>query len=263
MGTVIYHVATYRRGISKINIKQAFPNYTETEVNTLVKKSFQSIGTSFFDTASAWFEKRHVLKERCQIEGKEHLDDALSKNKPVILLTGHINPLEMGGRLISFYCDNINVVYKKARNPLFNAFMIKSRSTHANAIVDNKNVRGIIRGLKQGKTTWFAPDQDFKRQDIVFTPFLGGIASTLTATAKLAKITDATVVPFYPVRLENNKGFKLIVLPALEDFPTLDTHADSARVNQIIEHMVYQQPHQYLWSHKRFKTQPDGRKIYP
>ena len=79
----------------------------------------------------------------------------------------------------------------------------------------------------------------------------------------MARITKASVVPFYPVRLEKNKGFKLIVLPALEDFPTLDIEADSARVNKVIEDMVYQQPDQYLWSHKRFKTQPDGRSIYP
>ena len=263
VGVLIYHAAPYRRRIAKINIRQAFPNFTENEVDALVKKNFQNIGISFFETSMAWFEKNHVLKERCQIEGKENLDKALAKNKPVLLLTGHIAPLEMGGRLISFYCESTNVVYKKASNPLFNAFMIKSRKTHVNEIVDNKNVRGIIRGLKQGNATWFAPDQDFKHQDIVFTPFLGGIASTLTATAKLARITKASVVPFYPVRLEKNKGFKLIVLPALEDFPTLDIEADSARVNKVIEDMVYQQPDQYLWSHKRFKTQPDGRSIYP
>jgi len=120
-------------------------------------------------------------------------------------------------------------------------------------------VRAIIRGLKNGHATWFAPDQDFKHQDIVFTPFLGGIASTLTATAKLAKITNATVLPFYPVRLKNGKGFKLIILPALEDFPTDDIVADSARVNKVIEEMAYSHPEQYLWAHKRFKTQPEGK----
>ena len=66
------------------------------------------------------------------------------------------------------------------------------------------------------------PDQDFADQDIVFTPFLGGIATTLTATAKLAKMTGAAVVPFYPVRLEGGQGYKLIVLPALENFPSGD-----------------------------------------
>ena len=91
----------------------------------------------------------------------------------------------------------------------------------------------------------------------MFTPFLGGIASTLTATAKIARMTGAAVVPFYPARLPDGKGYKLIVFPELDDFPSDDIEVDSARVNKIIEKMVYDCPEQYLWSHKRFKTQAD------
>ncbi len=262
LGMLIYHVAPSRRRVSRINIEQAFPHFTEKEIDALNKKAFQSLGVSIFEMGIAWYEKSDVLKARCQIEGKENLDAALSKNKPIILLSGHFTTLEVGGRLISFYCHKTSGVYKKARNPLFNAIMVKNRSIILDDIVENKNVRGIIRGLKEGYATWFAPDQDFKRQDIVFTPFLGGIATTLTATAKLARITGASVVPFYPVRLEKGKGFKLVVLPALDNFPTDDIKADSARVNKTIEEMVYNLPEQYLWSHKRFKTQENGRSLY-
>ena len=61
------------------------------------------------------------------------------------------------------------------------------------------------------------------------------------------------------MRLEKGRGYKLIVLPALESFPSDDIEADSARVNKTIEDMIYQNPEQYLWSHKRFKKQPDGK----
>lgn len=259
LGLLIYRLTPSRRRAARINIKQAYPDFSKEEVDALNKKAFKSLGISIFEMGAAWFEKSEVLKQQCQIEGKEHLDQAIAKNKPIILLTGHFTSLEVGSRLIGFYCKKFSGVYKKARNPLFNAIMVRYRSTFGVAIVENKDVRNIIRGLKNGNATWFAPDQDFKRQDIVFTPFLGGIASTLTATAKLARITDATIVPFYPVRLENGKGFKLIVLPTLENFPTDDIEADSARVNKTIEEMVYKHPEQYLWSHKRFKTQPHGR----
>ena len=262
LGMLIYHVAPSRQRVARINIKQAFPHFTEQEVNTLNKNTFKSLGVSILEMGTAWYETSSALKQQCQIEGKEHLDNAIAKNKPIILLSGHFTTLEVGGRLISFYCNKTSGVYKKAHNPLFNAIMVNNRSIILDDITENKNVRGIIRGLKEGYATWFAPDQDFKHQDIVFTPFLGGTATTLTATAKLARITDATVVPFYPVRLENGKGFKLIVLPALDGFPTGDIKADSALINKTIEDMVYDLPEQYLWSHKRFKTQPDGHSLY-
>ena len=257
LGMLIYRVTPSRRRAARKNLVQAYPDYNKQEIDTLNKKAFKSLGISIFEMGIAWFEKSDTLKQHCQIEGKEHLDKAMAKNKGVILLTGHFTTLEIGGRLMGLYCEKYNGVFKKAHDPLFNAIMIRYRNIFGNELINNKNVRGIIRGLKNGYATWFAPDQDFRHEDIVFTPFLGGIASTLTATAKLSKMTGATVVPFYPVRLDDGKGFKLIVRPPLENFPTDDIEADSARVNKAIEEMVYECPEQYLWSHRRFKTQPD------
>ncbi len=217
------------------------------------------MGISFLEMGAVWFKNPNDFKKICSIEGKQHLDAAMAKNKGVILLTGHFTTLEIGGLLMGTYVNKYNAIFKKAHDPLFNALIVHYRSKMGNDLIETKNVRGFIRGLKNGHATWFAPDQDFHRQEIVFTPFLGGIASTLTATAKMAKLTGAPVVPFYQVRLENGKGFKIIVFPALENFPSDDIEADSARINRTIEKMVYDCPEQYLWSHKRFKTQPDGR----
>ncbi len=259
LGMLVYRFVPSRRRIARINLKQAYPDYSGKEINELAKKSFKSLGLSIFEMGTAWFKKDDTLKKQCQIEGKEHLDQAMAKNKGVILLTGHFTTVEMGGRLISLYLDKYNAVFKKAHDPLFNAIMVHYRSKMGDELIETRNVRAFIRGLKKGHATWFGPDQDFADQDIVFTPFLGGIASTLTATAKMARMTGAAVVPFYPVRLEKGKGYKLIVLPALENFPSDDIEADSARVNKTIEDMIYQNPEQYLWSHKRFKKQPDGK----
>ena len=257
LGIVIYRIVPSRRRAARINLKQAYPDLSDKEINELNKKAFRSLGISVFETGIAWFSKSDEIQKLCQIEGKEHLDQAMMKNKGVLLLTGHFTTLEMGGRLIGTYVDKYNAVFKKAHNPLFNALMVHYRAKMGDELIETKNVRGIIRGLKKGHATWFGPDQDFGSQEIVFTPFLGGIASTLTATAKIARMTGATVIPFYPVRLAHGKGYKLIVLPALDNFPSGDIEADSARVNKVIEKMVYDCPEQYLWSHKRFKTQAD------
>jgi KDO2-lipid IV(A) lauroyltransferase len=257
LGRLLYRLMYSRRRAARVNIRQAYPDFSKEEIDTLNKKAFQSLGISIFEMGVAWFEKDSALKQQCQIEGKEHLDKAIAKNTPIILLTGHFTTLEIGSRLIGFYCKKYSGVYKKARDPFFNAIMVKYRTTFGDHLTDNKNVREIIRNLKSGHSTWFAPDQDFKWQDIVFTPFLGGTASTLTATAKIARISKAVVIPFYPVRLENGQGYKLIILPALKNFPSDDIQLDSARVNKSIEDMVYSYPEQYLWLHKRFKTQPD------
>jgi KDO2-lipid IV(A) lauroyltransferase len=257
LGLMVYRLVPSRRRVARINIRQAYPDYSEEQIRTLNRASFKSLGVSVAEIALAWWGNRDYLRSICEVDGKEHLDNALAHGKGVILLTGHFTTLEIGAMLVGLY-TSLNGVYKKAHNPMFNAFMAHYRSTYGEELIENKNVRAIIRGLRKGRATWFAPDQDFADQDIVFTPFLGGKASTLTATARMAAMTGAAVVPFFPVRLEKGKGYKLVILPALQDFPSDNIEKDSARVNKAIEQMVYANPEQYGWVHKRFKTRPPG-----
>ena len=257
-GWLIYRLVPSRRRVTRINIKQAYPDYSETEIRQLLRASYRSLGISVYEMALAWWADRDFLRRHCSVDGMEHLEQALAKGRGVILLTGHFSTLEIGGILMALYTP-LQAVYKKAHNPMFDAFMLHYRSRHLERVTANTNVRGFIKGLRDGLATWYAPDQDFSAQDIVFTPFLGGIASTLTSTVRMSEMTGAPVVPFYPLRLDNGKGYRLIILPALENFPEGDRYNDAARINQTIENMVYKNPQQYAWIHKRFKTQPDGR----
>lgn len=256
-GWLLYRLAPSRRRVTRINIQQAYPDYDEAQIKKLIKASYKSLGISVFEMALAWWASRDYLRSHCTVEGMEHLEAELEKGKGVIMLTGHFSTLEIGGILLALYTP-LNAVYKKAHNPMFNTFMHFYRNKHLQKAIPNNNVRDFIKGLRNGIATWYAPDQDFT-QNIVFAPFLGGVAGTLTSTAKMAQIAKASVVPFYPQRLANGQGYKLVILPALENFPSGDQVKDATRVNQAIEEMVRKNPEQYAWIHKRFKTQPDGK----
>jgi KDO2-lipid IV(A) lauroyltransferase len=66
------------------------------------------------------------------------------------------------------------------------------------------------------------------------------------------------MVPFYPERKEDGSGYILWLQPALENFPSDDEVADASAINATIEHFARQNPAQYFWAHKRFKTRPEG-----
>ena len=89
-------------------------------------------------------------------------------------------------------------------------------------------------------------------------PFFGIPTATITVTTTLAKMADSKVVPFMQTRLPGSQGYVLTVYPALEDFPGESPETDTARINAFIEARVREQPEQYLWAHRRFKTRPPG-----
>ena len=65
-------------------------------------------------------------------------------------------------------------------------------------------------------------------------------------------------MPFFQERLPDNQGYVLRIYPALEDFPGDDVAEDARRINQWFEQQIRQQPEDYLWTHRRFKTRPEG-----
>ena len=125
-------------------------------------------------------------------------------------------------------------------------------------MISKREMRAAIRLLRNGGLVWYAPDQDFGREQSVFVPFFGIQTATLLATHRLPLMTGCAVVPMFPVYDETTRRYTIRFLPALEWFPGPDAAADLARVNAVMEAHIRSAPQQYWWIHRRFKTRPDG-----
>ena len=139
----------------------------------------------------------------------------------------------------------------------------KGRIRHFRHVYDRKDVRGAMRSLRAARILWYAPDQDYGAKHSVFVPFFGVQAATITATARFAKVNDSAVVFYSHYRNEDNSGYHLDFAPALKEFPSGDAEADARTTNDLVEQAIRKQPDQYLWLHKRFKTQAAGPSARP
>lgn len=261
LGKLMHASMSRRRHIAEVNIKLCFPQLDATAQAKLVLKAFESVGISVFETALCWWGTDKQLAPLCEIHGLEHLQQALQGGKGVILLSAHFTCLEIGGRLLALH-HPFAVMYKRHRNPVFEAVMKQARETQFERAIPQEDIRQMLRTLKDNLAVWYAPDQDLGRIRSVFAPFMGIPAATLTAPARLTKMSGARVVPFFPMRKPDNSGYVLTILPALENFPAtddvegVDDVINAARINAIIEQQIHKAPEQYLWLHRRFKSRP-------
>lgn len=263
IGWFMYHLVPERRVYATINLELCFPEYSAAQRKQLLRKHFDSLGKGMIETAIAWWTPASRLQKLHSIKGLEHLDRALEKGKGVILLSAHFTTLEIGGCLLAQH-RQFNAMYRKHNNPLFDAIMLKRRANNFEGTHERKDVRGVLRTLKQNKVVWYAADQDYGRAHSVFAPFFGVPAALITATARIAKLSGAPVVPFFQTRREDGSGYDLKLLPPLENFPSGDDVADATATNHVIEEEIRLQPAQYLWVHRRFKTRPEGmQRPYP
>lgn len=262
LGRVLYGLGGKRRRIARVNLALCFPEKSEAEREALLKVNFQMLGMALIETGMSWWGHTNRLQKLSKINGIEHLIKALDKGKGVILLTGHMTSLDIGGQLLAIELEKrghpLSVMYKRARNPIIEALMLRGRERFTGKVFKRQDLRAFIAALKANAPVWYAPDQDFRLKQGVFADFFGVPAATLTMTAKLAEKTGALVVPYYPIRSPDGRHFEIRILPAWRDYPTGDEVADAQRTNDVLESIVREHPEQYMWLHRRFKTRPEG-----
>lgn len=265
IGWVGYYCISNRKKIIEINISLCFPHLTTTEQKKLAKANIISTAQSGIETMLAYWASDKKLKNLAEIEGIDHLTQALRSNHGVILLSAHFTMLDLAIRLLNLKLTTpIDMMYRQHNHPFFETLIQNARQKHCQTLIGKKELGKLYQCLAANHAVWYAPDQNFKYHN-VFVPFFGVQASTVTATSRIAKESNAKVVPFFFHRKPNHQGYILEFHPALENFPSGDDKADTIRINLLIEKSIKYHPEQYLWSHRRFKTRPAGEEnqIYP
>lgn len=255
IGMTGYYLAARRRHIAMTNIQLCFPELSPTQQRNLVQQHFASLGMGLLEMLNAWWSSDQRLEKFGQIQGMEHLQQALARGQGVILLSAHFASLEIATRFLIMRLP-VHATYRSHENPVIEYWMQKSRATHAEKAIPRESVREMVRSLRANKPLWFAPDQNFGHKSSVFAPFFNIPAATTTATARLARLSGAAVVPFFVTRVAT--GYQVILQPMLDNFPVDDEVANATRINHLIEQQVRRAPEQYLWTHRRFKDRPQG-----
>lgn len=258
LGFLFMILVPRRRKIANINLTLCFPDLSDNERKKLLKKSFQSAGIGFLEAGLAWWASDKRLKKMLLIKGEEHLVSAKALNKGVLCVTCHFTTIELGIRLASFV-TKMNLMYRPQKNQLFEWVLQQNRKRYVSSSIERRDLRGMLKALKEKDSIMFyTPDQDTTKDLSIFAPFFKVPASTITATSFFAEKTGCSVPPAFYYRDEKKKRYILEYLPPLKNFPSNDLVVDATRINAIIENAIRKHPEQYMWTHRRFKTQLDG-----
>jgi KDO2-lipid IV(A) lauroyltransferase len=260
VGALAWWLVPARRHTALVNMTLCFPEKSESERRRMAFESVSAAGIGFMEMAGAYFGLFSRPEKRLEIQGREHLDQALGQGKGVLLMGMHFTTLEIAGRLLGSFCP-YGAMYRPNDNPVLDWLILKGRSRFVADYIERGDIKRLVKKLRGGGVVWYAPDQDYGRRHSVYVPFFGHPAATITATAKIARLSGSPVIPISYFRLPGG-GYRLVFDPPLQDFPSGDDVVDATRVNEAVENAVRRAPEQYLWVHRRFKHQPDNSKPY-
>lgn len=258
MGLLLYALHAPRRRVAYLNLARCFPDLLPQEVHRLVRRHFRAFGQTLFDVAIAWWAGARRVRRLVRFRDRHYYDEARRNGRNVILLAPHFVGLEFGGIRLSL--DGALVtVFRHPDNELVRRLMLRARLRFGLRLVEhNQPFTSLVRAVKAGTPLYYLPDQDAGRRHSVFVPFFGIPAATFTALSRLARMTDAVVIPCVTYQRSWGRGYEIVFRPPLAAFPSGDDAADAAHMNREIEQAVRERPEQYFWLHKRFKTRPAG-----
>ena len=248
-----------RRHIAEVNIRLCFPDLSDFQQQQLVEAHFQCFGCGIIDMGLSLMSSRKRLAKYVDVKGAQHFKD-LPATQNVIMVAYHITNLDMGSCSL-FPETPLVTMMNRDKNPVINWFLHSGRTRFkkAHLYMRDQSLRGIIGDMKKGRVCFLIPDEDYgEGKHTVYAPFFGQKRSTLNMVSRIAKKTDALVIPFTCILNPDTGRYTTIVAAPIDQVPSEDTVEDATRMNAAMETLIRQAPEQY-YVDLQVVSYPNGR----
>lgn len=259
LSTVFWYVVPKRRKVTLTNLRLCFPDWSEQKRIEVAKECFYCLSRAALDHSVLWNGSREEVERFVRFDPQE-LDRIVNeKNRPLIVIAPHFAGLDATGIALNLYVRGVSL-YQKQSNPVWDKAALEGRKRFSDPILIAKShqsdLRPVIRAMREGFPFYYLPDMDHGARNSIFVPFFGVPAATLPMHSRLAKMTRAKVLMCVPEMVED--GYNVHITEFFENFPTDDYAIDTLKVTQELERWIQKYPSQYMWTHRRFKTRPEG-----
>lgn len=260
LGALGYRPFGVRRAVVERQIQAAFPELKANEVHSIALGAFEHLGRVAVETALFSRIGRDRVLELVETEhGWDIVERLLARGRGLIFTTGHLGNWEFGGAYLAARGVQIDAVVRRMGNPLFDAYLTRTRSRLGMHIVpDREAVRRTPRTLAGGGAVGFLMDQAGLNLASTFVPFFGRPAKTPRGPAVFALRLGVPMI--FGVALRQPTGRYRI---EIEEIPVQDTGDRERDVDRVVanytsalERWVRVAPEQYFWHHRRWKHQP-------
>ena len=242
------------RSVTISNLSIVFPRLSGEQKKQIINKMWSNYGKIFAEYVFIKkFRTSSMYQKKITVENQELLEKIKTQNKPVIFISGHFNNFELMAMHIEKSGINLAAIYRPLNNRFLNPIMENIRKNYICKKQIKKGISGTKQLLKEFKNgTSIALMIDQRVSEGLKSNLFNREALTTTIPAQFVKKYGASVVPIYIERsIDNN--FKLKVLNE-ERFSRDETiEKITLKLNKILEKMIVTNPHQWIWTHNRWK----------
>ncbi|MEO5883491.1 MAG: lysophospholipid acyltransferase family protein [Caldimonas sp.] len=192
-----------------------------------------------------------------EVDGLEHLREALSGGRGAILLSAHMGNAALLPLRLADSGWPVSVVYKKSRMMSADFFLEGLARYGIQGIAANGGLRAygeMLTALKQGRVVFLMLDQGVKlAKDGIVHRFLGKDMPMPAGPAQLARAAKAPLLPVATTGA--TPVWRFAIQPALP-LGQASLEADAATLVAATERMVLSHPQLWSWQQRRWRKFP-------
>jgi len=258
----------YHRGRQRAleNLRASFPGQSEEWIWQTGRRSFEQIVMLTIDVLfTPRLVKKYNWREYSRYKNAEHAKWLMQERKGLLMVTGHYSNFEITGYLMGLFGFDLYSIARPMDNKYLNRFLYGVRERRGQKIIDKKGAAELMPQIvARGSTLGFIADQDAGKKG-VFVDFFGRKASTYKSIGLVALTYNLPIVVGYSRRVGNRFFFEIGVTRII--FPQEWADKDdplkwiTAEYTKAIEAFVREDPTQYWWLHRRWKSRPREERI--
>jgi len=264
-GAALRLMVRERRRI-RTHLKMAFPDLQARQRDAVMYGCSRHFGLMAAEVARLWHVGPEPVEEFCEIDGLDHMRDALGEGRGVMFVTAHCGNWELlSARLPVAGVPLISVV-RELDDARVDHLVTTSRTRFGTEIFPRGPAAGrhIARALAKNKVVGLLIDQDIRDVPGVFVPFFGRPAWTPSGAAMLAIRRGCPVIPGFIHRRPDGTHAAEIHPPlTMPRDGTLEDRIQelTAAATAAIERQIRAYPEQWVWMHRRWRRQPEALNV--
>jgi KDO2-lipid IV(A) lauroyltransferase len=258
LGAFSYRLLKRSRLVALANLHLVYGDtYTDKELESIARQAFVNLGKFAFDAITLGKCTIRALDRLVEITGGQHLKEVVARGSGGVGLTGHIGNWEFLGAYLARKGYPVNVLATRVRNERLDDLLIGIREEAGLKVLDrSRALLSALRCLKDGELLGVLMDQDTSVESVI-VDFLGHPAKTPVGVAKLASSTGVPILPM-AMLMKPDGTYRLEIGAPLDLNGAGDLAEDVARCSKALEEFILEDPTQWAWMHKRWKSvRPD------
>lgn len=252
---LVFLIFPYRKKVILKNLQMTFPEKSKAEYKRFLRGFYRYFSDILMEDVKLLSASENLIQKKFLVEPHPLLEQAMEKNKPVILLTSHYANWEYTAKSLGWQFGSNSVgLYQPLNNTFFNRKVLKMRGRSGSQLMPAQNLtRYLITNPGKCVAIGIIADQSPGRNDRgTWVPFLNRQTLFHDGAARLAERFGLPVFYGYVRKIKRGHyvmHYELITLNASETGSenVVKTYAS------LLEEQINKSPVNWLWSHRRWK----------